>query len=267
MRYNMHIREVQPMTNNDIENWWAAQAMIASYNHVYQVAFGTTYTDLGTIGVSHYGKAKVGASFQIEFLALCNQPEAVVQAIRAYPTRPGEEYVLDVFHPSFDSGSLIDQYATLGFDYRSTRTILGRKLPVPARGQSVVTYKILTSEQVAQVNPKLAADGEMIYLQTVADPYIHNYAAEVDRQVAGWAQLVTVQPQVAYLHQLYTLVAYRRRGVAAALLDLVHAEAWKMGCQHVVLIPSTVAMALYARYAYRPLLYLSVFKPEKTGWL
>ena len=255
------------MTRNDIENWWAAEAMIASYNHVYQVAFGTTYTDLGAVGVSHYGKAKVGASFQIEFLAFCNQPEAVVQAIRAYPTRPGEEYVLDVFHPRFDSGSLIDQYAALGFDYRSTRTILGRELPAPTRDHHVTTYKIHNRQQVAQVNPRLAADGEMIYPQTVDDPYIQNYVAEVDGQVAGWVQLVTVQPQVAYLNQLYTLVAYRRRGVAAALLDLVHAEAWEMGCQHVVLIPSTVAMALYANYAYRPLLYLSVFKPEKTGWL
>ena len=255
------------MTRNNIENWWAAEAMIASYNYVYRVAFGTTYTDLGAVGVSHYGKAKVGASFQIEFLALSDQPEAVAQAIHAYPTRPGEEYVLDVFHARFDPGILIDQYAALGFDYRSTRTIQGRGLPVPARDQLVATYKIQNSEQVARVNPRLAADGETIYPQTVADPCIHNYAAEVNGQVAGWAQLVTVQPLVAYLHQLYTLVAYRRRGVAAALLDQVHTEAWKMGCQHVVLIPSTMAMALYANYAYRPLLYFSVFKPEKTGWL
>jgi|GEM_PF-5324759 len=31
----------------NIENWWAVQAMIASYNHVYQVVYDTGYVSRG----------------------------------------------------------------------------------------------------------------------------------------------------------------------------------------------------------------------------
>ncbi len=43
------------MNHPQLENWWAVQAMIASYNHVYQVVYNTAYVTRGIIGVSIYG--------------------------------------------------------------------------------------------------------------------------------------------------------------------------------------------------------------------
>ena len=72
------------MTNlrPDIKNWWAAEAMIASYNHVYKVIYKTKYAECGPIGISMYDGAPV-AGFQYEFLALNPDSKKVMEAVLA----------------------------------------------------------------------------------------------------------------------------------------------------------------------------------------
>jgi len=67
-----------------IKYWWAGEAMIASDNHAYQVAYKTTYEVNGPIGVTKYGNSHV-APFQFEFQALSSNPRVVTEAIRNYP--------------------------------------------------------------------------------------------------------------------------------------------------------------------------------------
>ncbi|MGC8857463.1 MAG: hypothetical protein ACP5QU_11785 [Anaerolineae bacterium] len=80
----------------DMPNWWAIEAMITSYNHVYQVVYHTRYEDCGLFGVSIYGTPPLLPTLY-EFLALNTDPQAVIEAIRSYAP-PAREYVLDVFH-------------------------------------------------------------------------------------------------------------------------------------------------------------------------
>ena len=83
----------------NLENWWVAEAMIASYNHVYQVTHKTKYKVHGPIGISIYDGAPV-ASFQYEFLALSADAQSVMDAVLAYPIPDDKQYVIDVFHPA-----------------------------------------------------------------------------------------------------------------------------------------------------------------------
>jgi hypothetical protein len=71
-----------------LEHWWAVEALIASYNHVYQVTHNTRYEELGPIGISIYGDAPI-ASFQYELLALSPDTKSVIDAIRDYPFPSG----------------------------------------------------------------------------------------------------------------------------------------------------------------------------------
>src|SRR5215217_5404413 len=105
-------QNLQPAKNNsrpDIEHWWAAEAMIASYNHVYQVTYKTKYETRGPIGVSIYGNAPI-ASFQYEFLALSPDTRSVMDAVLTYPIPEEERYVVDVFQTNPSDLELKQQY-------------------------------------------------------------------------------------------------------------------------------------------------------------
>jgi GNAT superfamily N-acetyltransferase len=243
-------------------NHWAIDAMIASYNTVYQAVYGTTYDDRGPVGVSYYGAADVGAPFQIEFLAFAPDPAAVVAAARDYPARPGERHVINVFHAGPDPGDLVAAYVALGYQIRRTRPILSARLPAPLVSARIPVVEITAPEQAAQANLSLSVEGERIPPETVGSPHIRNWVAEIDGQTVGWTQLVTRQPGIGYLNQLMTLSAYRRRGAAGALLSRAHQLAWRLGCDRMVLIASDMAEGFYRRRGYRAVSYLSVFWPR-----
>jgi len=243
-------------------NHWAIDAMIASYTYLYQVVYGATYHDLGPVGVSHYGAAVASAPFEIEFLAFAPDPAAVVAALREYPARPGERHVLDVFHAGPDPGGMVPAYGALGYQIRRTRPILSARLPAPLVSARIPVTAIAQPEDAARANLSLGIEGERIPPETVGDRHLHNFAAEIDGRVVGWAQLITRQPGAGYLNQLVTLSAYRRRGAAGALLNRVHQHAWRLGCDRMVLIASDMAQGFYQRRGYRPVAYLSVFWPR-----
>lgn len=245
----------------DIAHWWAIEAMIASYNHVYKVAYGTTYETIGAVGVSDYAAAPI-ASFQLEFLALDEDPVKVHEAVRGFE-RKGQEFVLDVFHESPAALRLKAQYNDLGYDFIRTGPILGLELPIPARGDISFVKRIETAEHLNLANQSLQAEGEVIQLETLGDPCIQNYYAEMDGQAVGWAQLVTLYPGAGYVNQLFVLSGYRNRRIGSALMERIHAECGRLNLGHIVLVSSEMAMHLYRRLGYRPLAYFTAFRPRE----
>jgi ribosomal protein S18 acetylase RimI-like enzyme len=108
----------------------------------------------------------------------------------------------------------------------------------------------------------LTAEGERIHAQTLRDPHIHSFYVQVDGEAAGWLQLVTIYSNVGYINQLYVLQAFRNRKLGTALVQRAQAYAVELGLKHMVLIPSDMAIPLYRRLGYRPLLYFSAFRPK-----
>jgi len=243
----------------DIAHWWAIEAMIASYNHVYKVAYGTSYETLDVVAVSNYGSVPI-ASFQLEFLALDDDPAIVHQAVRGYETG-GRKFVLDVFHESPAALRLKAQYYDLGYDFIRTGPILGIELPIPARGDISFVKKIETTEQLEFANRSLYSE-EPIPEETLGDPYIQDFYAEMDGQAVGWAQLVTIYPSVGYVNQLFTLSNYRNRRIGSALMESIHFECGRLNLGQMVLISSEAAMGLYRRLGYRALAYFTAFRPR-----
>ncbi|MEW6402296.1 MAG: GNAT family N-acetyltransferase [Chloroflexota bacterium] len=247
----------------DIAHWWAIEAMIASYNHVYKVVYGTTYETLDAVAVSNYGSAPI-ASFQLEFLALDDDPARVHAAVQDYKT-DGEKYVLDVFHESPAALRMKAQYSDLGYAFVRTGPILGIELPVQARGDISFVKRIEMKEQLEVANQSLSREGETIPAETLGDPYIRNYYAEADGQAVGWAQLVTIYPGAGYVNQLFTLSGYRNRRIGSALIERLHTECDQLGLGHVVLVSSEMAMGLYRRLGYRLLAFFTAFRPREAG--
>ena len=250
------------MTNPrpDIRNWWAVEAMIASYNHVYQVTYKTKYEVHGPIGVSIYDGAPI-ASFQYEFLALSADVKSVLDAVLIYGVPEEKQYTLNVFHGQPSSPILKEQFARYSHEFIRTGTILGLNLPERVNTIPANVFKATTLQQAETANHTLTAEGERIHAQTLSDKNIHSFYVQVDGIAAGWLQLVTVAPGVGYINQLYVLEAYRRKRLGTALVQRAHAFAIELGLKHMALVPSDMAMHLYRRLGYHPLVYFSAFQP------
>ena len=246
----------------DIKHWWAVDAMIASYNHVYQVTYKTRYETHGPIGVSIYDGAPI-ASFHYEFLALSADPVAVMDAVLSYPIREDKQYIIDVFHA--DPSSTVTKQHYLRYDHEFVRTgpILGRTLPGRITAIPADIHKATTIKQAETANNFLTEEGERIHVQTLRDKHIHSFYVSMDGEAVGWVQLVTIYPDVGYINQLYVLEAFRRRKLGTALIQRAQIHAAELGLKHMVLIPSQMSIPLYRRMGYRPLLYFSAFRPRR----
>jgi len=214
----------------DIEHWWAAEAMIASYNHVYQVTHKTKYKVHGPIGVSIYEGAPI-ASFQYEFLALSTDAQSVMDAVLAYPISDDKQYIIDVFHPAPSSTFLKEQYTKFAHEFVRTGPILGFNLPVKANTIPSNVHKAATIQQAETANHNLTTEGERIYVQTLRDKHIHSFYVEHEGEAVGWLQLVSVYDKVGYINQLYVLklsqtkIWYRTSPTRTCICDRTRVEA------------------------------------------
>lgn len=242
-----------------IQDWWAVEAMIASYNHAYSTSYRTTYEKLGPIGVTKYGNSHI-APYQYEFQALSPNPRAVVEAIRRYPIGENDKYILNVFHatPSVPEHKAI--YQSLGYDFIRTGPILGRELP-PSKQRNDVSHihKADTIRRAEHANDNLTNEGERIPLDTLRDKQIHNFFADFSGRAVGWAQMITVYPNVGYIQHVYTMSMYRCMKIGSALVERAQIEAVRLGLQHMVMVPSDMALGLAIRLGYRPLAYFTAY--------
>lgn len=245
----------------DITNWWAVEAMIASYNHVYQVIYKTSYEEHGAIGVSVYTNAPV-AAFHYEFLALSPNLQAVSDALDTYPIPDGKKYIVNLFHPAPAAPELKEHFTRLGMEFIRTGPILGYDLPLNVTTIPLNVHKAKTLQHTEAANNSLTAEGERIHLETLRDKHIHNFYIKDEGQVAGWVQLVTKYPGVGYINQIHVLEPFRKRRLATTLINAAHSEALKLGIRKMVAIPSNMSLHLFRRMGYRPLLFFSAFRPK-----
>ncbi len=245
----------------DIENWWAVEAMIASYNHVYQVVYNTRHEEHGAIAVSIYNDAPI-ASFHYEIHALSPNLDDVAEALEAYPIPEGKQHIVNIFHAGLVEPEMKTYFNSLGLEFARTGPILGYDLPLKVSTIPLNIHKAKTLHHTEAANNSLAEEGERIHVQTLRDKYIHNFYVKEQDQAVGWIQLVTKYAGVGYINQLYVMKEFRQRKLATILVQAAHAEALKLGIKKMVTVPSDMSLHLFRRLGYRPLLFFSAFRPK-----
>jgi len=243
-----------------IKDWWAVEAMIASYTYAYQIVYKTTYEVTGPIGVTKYGNSHI-APYQIEFLALSPNPRVITEAIRNYPMREDDKFILNVFHASPTVPELKAKYVSLGYDFIRTGPILGRDLPPKQQRNDVSNiHKADTIRKVEFANESLTNEGERIPLDSVGDQNVHNFYAKVSDRAVGWIEMISVYPNVGYIQHVYTMSMYRGLRVGSALIERAQIEAVQLGLQNMIMVPSEMALGMAIRLGYRPLAYFTAFR-------
>jgi GNAT superfamily N-acetyltransferase len=182
--------------------------------------------------------------------------------VNAYPKKPEDKFVINVFHDGPTNPDVRRQYEQFGYAWEETAMIMGLPLPQQTSGGWTQVHKIALPEHVEFANKGLVSGNERIPPETLGDPHIINFYAELEHRAVGWMQLVTAYEGVGYINQLYTLPVYRQRGIGGRLLRRAHQEATELGLLHMVLLASEMGMPLYRRAGYEPLAYLSVFRPN-----
>lgn len=74
---------------------------------------------------------------------------------------------------------------------------------------------------------------------------------------------ISLSGKSAHLGNMYTLPAYRNKGIASKLLELIVAEAKDNHCDRVILIPTEMGSPLYSKFGFQPWFGAMVFFPTK----
>jgi len=192
---------------------------------------------------------------------LSSNPRAITEAIRNYPMREEDKFILNVFHASPTVPELKAKYISLGYDFIRTGPILGRDLP-PKQQRNDIS-KIHAADTIRKVefaNESLTNEGERIPLDSVGDRNVHNFYAEISERAVGWAQMITVYPNVGYIQRFYTMTMYRSLRIGSALIERAQVEAVQLGMQNMIMVPYEMALGLAIRLGYRTLAYFTTFR-------
>lgn len=101
--------------------------------------------------------------------------------------------------------------------------------------------------------------------KTLQAPHVRHYLGWLDSAPVGTATLV-LSGKVAGVWNVGTLQEYRRRGVAAALMRHILADARSLGYYASMLLASNDGLPMYTRMGYETLSTVRVFVPSKQAY-
>jgi GNAT superfamily N-acetyltransferase len=237
---------------------WAARAFIQSYIDAYTTLYGCRACSAGDLNLLQYGVNFPAKLENSELFSLESDPGEVLKMAAKLPLPAGEHFVLNIFHAEEETQVVEKRFETAGFRYAFTNVVRGLKLPAPLPNREIPVNRIVEPEQIAFVN--LSHQYFQPIPEAVLDnPHVRAFYAILDGQAAGWGLLVTTAPEAAYISDMFTLPAFRGRGVAEALLAAMHETAAAEGKKFSLLVPSVMAWNYYQRFGYETLVCFSIF--------
>jgi GNAT superfamily N-acetyltransferase len=200
------------------------------------------------------------------FRAIEAEPEEVVRVIRS--CRPGP-HVIRVW--TADPAGSIARFAALGYEPLSTdvdETVVARSLVGLTPGEERIPVLCVRTEEQRRFynstfDPGIDPDdphGPMKEAE-LHDPRLRHYYVEMDGQCVGQAKGILPPVAAVVVEPLGVKEEYRRRGIATALMNRLHADAVQEGAERSVIIASPMGVPLYMRLGYEAVAYIRKFVP------
>ena len=168
------------------------------------------------------------------FYALNVTPAEAVAAVQSYG--PNAKHMITVFASSPDS--LKEAYLELG-------------------------YRLLPWAQPFMVKPLSESFGfdELDSVKVRQTQAMRDYWIKKDGQPVCRAASIMTSAKAIYVSGMETLPAYRRRGLASAVLRHIHHDALAGGAEQSVLCSSPMGLPLYQARGYDVMAYMQAFVP------
>jgi GNAT superfamily N-acetyltransferase len=202
------------------------------------------------------------------FRAIEVEPVEVVRAIQS--CGPGPHLIRTW---TTDLESSVPGYAGLGYRAlppETVETIMARSLVgfIPGEERYPV-QRVRTEEQRRVYNtafdPALDPDDPHgpIKAEELGNLALRHYFVELDGQCAGYARAILPLSSAVMVEPLWTRPEYRRRGIATALMNRLHAEAAEGGAAQGVIMASPMGVPLYTRLGYEIVAFVQKFVPAE----
>lgn len=196
-----------------------------------------------------------------EFFVRACDPHQALAAVEA--ANPAPEHYVTVLD---DQPGLVDAYERGGYQLSYSEALMGcdlRRYVGQDGGQSVMVAR--TPADVEWLN---ANDPQGIYwipADNTADPHLTHYAVIVDERPVARGRNLRLDEVHSYVSRVFTASAYRRRGLAHALMRRLLADDVARGAQWSALTASAMGTKLYAELGYQTLGSIHIFEPTTEG--
>ena len=182
-------------------------------------------------------------------LTLDLEPEKIIAVVKSL-----EGQRVNVHHfiaPDTTQTLLEQQYAALGFNFTNRYFLMTRaSKPFTDLPSSWHFWRAETLEQANRISN---AAGEVLLSNTDLPPRrlgVSLYGAEAEGQVVAWARIAQVGKDAAWVDDLFTLPAFRKRGVMRQLLNFAYQDSSMFGVCETVLVCSSENLGFHFKNGY-----------------
>jgi ribosomal protein S18 acetylase RimI-like enzyme len=189
-------------------------------------------------------------------------PDEVVAHVRAY--QPTGKHVLDVFQrPGESLDALSAAYRQYGYEPGGYEPLMASELPAMFTPEHPHEVHRVRTQKEANLVVKNARQ-KLIRPEHLSEPSppVRLYYVEDAGKVIAWGRSTIRHQSVAFVAGMSTNKAYRRRGIASAILSQILVDDAAQGASYSVLLSSRVGYALYRKCGYVQIGSLHMFVPR-----
>jgi len=222
---------------------------------------GVVTQDVGPLRWTHYD---IPAWWESDYFSAVDvAPAEVIRLVMA--CQPGPHLIGVVTN---DPKGVLAPYAELGYKTvpnEALETIMARSLESFGRGEERYPVQLVeTEEQRRFYNTMISPDdghGQM-QAEDLEDPSLLHYFVERDGLCVCYAKAILATSAAVVVEPLGTRPEFRRRGIATALMNRLHADAANHGAKLSVIDASAMGVLLYTNLGYHTVAYIQKFVPQ-----
>ena len=205
----------------------------------------------------------VRVAYQIDSPAPCDdfyvancEPSMAVAAIKSVPPIANQYItVLD------DRSDCVAHYTALGLHHAYSEVLMACDLQRRDFVAPAYDVRRATRADVQSWNALDPEGATWLYPLNVFVPAMGHYAMFKDEQLVARGRSLQMASGCSYVSMIYTAPAYRRQGLAMALMQHILNEDARAGIQWSTLLATQSAVPLYQRVGYQALAQTHVFTP------
>lgn len=229
-------------------------AFTRSFTHPYLVE------QVGPLWVMRDGPRKRGNYRTEEWVGYQVAPQEIDQIARAH-TR-GRFCVCALFDRDESQSAARADFKALGYRLMTTEPFMIHPLTdIPIIDAPAVIERVLTSD-LAERLAKAAGKRQILPEHLTPNAPLRQYVATIENELVGWVRSI-VASDATWCSDMYVEPAFRRRGVARALLSRMLQDDRDHGATLAVLLASHVGAKLYPVVGYQQLGELLLYTPKK----
>ena len=155
-------------------------------------------------------------------------------------------------------------YKALGYRLGATEALMAHRLRRIPHCDAPAAVERVRTTKLADELAKAAGTRQILSEHLTHDTIIRQYVASIDGKLVGWVRSIVVG-DATWCSNMYVKPAFRRRGIARAMLCRTLRDDRKYGAKTAVLLASHAGAKLYPVVGYEQIGTLLLFTPSRKA--